>query len=102
MQKPTKAVRCTYLNGSAWCTEKKYMRRYKDTFDIFFGIEHRVTRETWRSNSTQNSSNDEGLQLTWRMITHENASSEDRNHTSGGVFVAIDREQLLQRRYAGL
>ena len=24
-------------------------------------------------------------------ITGERASSEDRNHTSGGVFVAVDR-----------
>ena len=45
MQKPSKAVRYTLLNGSAWGSDKKYMRRYKSTFDIFFGIEHRTTKE---------------------------------------------------------
>ena len=38
MQKPPKTVRCTLLTGSAWCTEKSFLRRYKGTFDIFFGI----------------------------------------------------------------
>ena len=33
------------LNGSAWSTEKKYMKRYKGMFDIFFGIEHRLRKE---------------------------------------------------------
>ena len=33
------------LNGSAWSTEMKYMDRYKGTFDIFFGIEHRMKKE---------------------------------------------------------
>ena len=45
MKKETKLLRCTLLNGSAWSTEKKYMRRYKGTFDIFFGIEHRLRKE---------------------------------------------------------
>ena len=38
IQKPAKAVRCTLLNGSAWCTEKKYMRRYRGAFDIILGV----------------------------------------------------------------
>ena len=33
------------LNGSAWSTEKKYMRRYKGAFDIFFGIELGLRKE---------------------------------------------------------
>ena len=33
------------LNGSTWSTEKEYMRRYKGTFDIFFGIENRLRKE---------------------------------------------------------
>ena len=45
MRKEEKRFRCTLLNGSAWSTEKKYMRRYKGTFDIFFGIEHRLRKE---------------------------------------------------------
>ena len=32
MQKESTMVRCTLLNGSAWSTEKKYMRRYKRYF----------------------------------------------------------------------
>ena len=45
MRKEEKRLRCTLLNGSAWSTEKKYMRRYKGTFDIIFGIEHRLRNE---------------------------------------------------------
>ena len=29
MKKEAKLLRCTLLTGSAWSTEKKYMRRYK-------------------------------------------------------------------------
>ena len=36
MRKEEKLLRCTLLSGSAWSTEKKYMRRYKGTFGIFF------------------------------------------------------------------
>ena len=45
MQKEAKNVRCTLLNGSAWSTERKYMRRYQGTFDIFIGAEHRREKE---------------------------------------------------------
>ena len=41
MRKEEKRWRCAFLNGSAWSTERKYMRRYKGTFDFFFGMEHR-------------------------------------------------------------
>ena len=37
MQKETRRV--------AWSTERKYVRRYKGTFDIFFGVEHRMRKE---------------------------------------------------------
>ena len=33
------------LNGSAWSTEKKYMRRYRGTFHIIFAVEHRMKKE---------------------------------------------------------
>ena len=33
------------LNGSTWSTEKKFLRRDKGTFGIFFGIEHRLRKE---------------------------------------------------------
>ena len=45
MKKEAKMLRCTLLNGSAWSTERKYMRRYKGRCDIFFGIEHRLRKE---------------------------------------------------------
>ena len=45
MRKEEKRFKCTLLNGSAWSTEKKYMRRYKGTFDIFFGIKLSLRKE---------------------------------------------------------
>ena len=45
MRKEEKRLRCALLNGSAWSPERKYMRRYKGTFDVFFGIEHRLRKE---------------------------------------------------------
>ena len=45
MQKEAKLLRCTLLNGSAWSTERKYLRRYKGKCDIFCGIEHRLRKE---------------------------------------------------------
>ena len=45
MRKEDKRLRCILLTGSAWNTEKKYMRRYKGTFVIFLGIEHRLRKE---------------------------------------------------------
>ena len=48
MRKEEKRLRYALQNGSAWSTEKKHMRRYKGTFDIFFGIEHRLRKEAER------------------------------------------------------
>ena len=45
MRKEEKRLKCTLQNGSAWSTEKKCMRRYKSTFGIFFGIEHRLRKD---------------------------------------------------------
>ena len=45
MQKTPRTVRCILLTGSAWCTERKYVRRYTGTFDIFFRSGHRMRRE---------------------------------------------------------
>ena len=45
MRKEEKRLKCTLLNGSAWSTEKKYIRRYRGTFDIFIGIEHISRKE---------------------------------------------------------
>ena len=45
MKKEARLLRCTLLNGSAWSTERKYMRRYKGKCDIFFGIERRLRKK---------------------------------------------------------
>ena len=46
MQKEAKKKQgATLSNGSAWNAERKYMRRYKGTFDIIFGVEHRMKKE---------------------------------------------------------
>ena len=70
--------------------EEVHKKKYKGTFDIFFGIEHKMRKEeTWEQ------FNKEAMQG-WRFaadgarITDEKACSENRKHTSGGVFVAID------------
>ena len=66
------------------------MRRHRGKCEIFFGIEHRLEKEEMEEQF--NSEAKEG----WRFaadaarITDERASSEDRKHTSGGVFIAVD------------
>ena len=44
MREEENRLRYALLNGSAWSTEK-FLRSYKDTFDIFFGMEHRSRKE---------------------------------------------------------
>ena len=76
-------------NGSARSTERKYMRRYNEKCDIFFGIEHRLRKEEMEEQFNR-------ARGGWRFaadaarITDERASSEDRKHTLGGVFIAVD------------
>ena len=53
MKKEATLLRCTLLDGSAWSTEKKYMRRYKGKCDIFLGIEHRLRKEDMEEHSFQ-------------------------------------------------
>ena len=66
------------------------MRRYKGKCDIFFVTEHRSRKEEMEEQINRETK--EG----WRdaadaaRITDERASGEDRKHTSGGVFVAVD------------
>ena len=88
-QKESNMLRCTLLNGSAWSTEK-FLRRYKGTFDIFFGVEHRVRKEEMEETLNKEAKQDWRCAADSARITDEKASSEDRKHTSGGVFVAID------------
>ena len=88
-KKNVKKVRYTLLNGSPWCTKRKYMRRCWCTLDIFLGIEHRMKREEMEEQLNKKSSKDGGVPLT-RQGSPTSTGSEDCKHTSRGVFVAID------------
>ena len=90
MKKGAKLLRCTLLYGSAWSTERKYMRRYKGKCDIFFGLEHRLRKEETEEQFNKEAKEGWRFAGMQREITDETAGSEDRKHTSGGVFVAGD------------
>ena len=90
MKKEAKLLRCTLLNGSAWSTERKYMRRYKGKCDIFFRIEHRLRKEEMEEQFNREAKEGWRFAADAARITDERASSQDRTHKSGGVFVAID------------
>ena len=90
MKKEAKLLRCTLLNGSAWSTERKYMRRYKGKCDVFFGIEHRLRKEEMEEQFNEEAKEGWRFAASAARITEETAGDEDRKHTSGGVFVAID------------
>ena len=90
MRKEEKRLRCTLPNGSAWSTEKKYMRRFKGTCDVFFGIEHRLTKEEMEEQLNKEATEGWRFATSAARITEEKAGDEDRKHTSGGVLVAID------------
>ena len=90
MRKEEKRLKCTLLNGSAWSTKKKYMRRYKGTFDIFFGIEHRSRMVEMEEQFNKEAKEGWRLAASAARITEETAEDDDRKHTSGGVLVAID------------
>ena len=90
MKKEAGRLWCTLLNGLVWSTEKKYLKRYKGKCETFFGIEHRPRKEDMEEEFNREAK--EGLRFAAdaARITDERASSEDRKHTSGGVFVAVD------------
>ena len=90
MKNEARVSRCTLLNGSAWSTERKYMRRCKGKCAIFFGTEHRMRKEEMEEQFNREAK--QGWRCCSRYrITDATASSEDRKHTSGGVFVAVER-----------
>ena len=88
--KNEETLRCTLLNGSAWSTEGKYMRRYKGKCDILFGIEHRLRKEEMEEQNNREAKEGWRFAADAARITDEIASSDDRKHTSGGVFSAVD------------
>ena len=66
------------------------MRRYRGTFDVFFGIVHRLRKEEMEEQFNREAKEGWRFAASEARITDERASSDDRTHTSGGVFVAID------------
>ena len=92
MRKEEKRLKCTLLNGSAWSTEKKYMRRYKGTFDIIFGMNTGRGRMKWRGSCIKRPTERWRFAANAARITDETTSSEDGKHTSGGVVVAVDSD----------
>ena len=86
MRKEEKNLRCALLNGSAWSTERKYTIRYKGTFDVFFGMEHRLRKEEMEEQFNREAKEGWRFAADAARITDERASSEDRTHTSGGVL----------------
>ena len=87
MRKEEKRLRCALLCGSAWSTEKKYVRRYRGTFDIFFGIEHRLRKEEMEEQFNKEAKERWRFAASAARITEETAGNEDRK---GGDVVAID------------
>ena len=85
MQKDSKTVWCTLLNGSVWCTERKHTRRYTGTFDIFFGTEHRMRKEEMEEQVNKEAKQGWRFAVDAARITDESASNLDRKHTSGRV-----------------
>ena len=74
---------CSLLDGSAWST-------YKGTFESFFGVEHRMVKEDMLEQFNKEAKQGWRLAVDAARVTDEKASSEDREHTSGGLFVGID------------
>ena len=66
------------------------MRRYKGKCDIFFGIEHRLRREEMEDQFNREAKEGWRFAADAARIADERASSEDRGHTAGGVFITVD------------
>ena len=90
MKKEAKTYGCTLLDGSAWSTEKMYMRRYKGKCDVFFGIAHRLKKEEMEEQFNREAREGWRYAADAARITDETAGREDRKHTSGGLVVVID------------
>ena len=106
-----KTMRCTLLNGSAWCTERKQMQRYRGTFDIFFGTEHKMRREEMEVQFIKEAKHGWRFEADAARITDENAGSNlraviDEEGAVSSIQVNAGRIAQLrgkcQRRYAGI
>ena len=86
-KKEAMLLRCTLLNGSVWSTERKYMRRYKGKCDIFFGMERRLVREEMEEQFDKEAKEGWRFAADAARITNERAGTEEKKHTSGGLFL---------------
>ena len=66
------------------------MSRYNGKYANFFWIEHRLRKEDMKEQYNREAKEGWRFAADAARITDEKASSEDRKHTSGGVFVAVD------------
>ena len=66
------------------------MRRYNGKCDVFLGIEHRLRKEEMEEQFNKEAKEGWRFAVNAARITDENTGTEDREHTSGGVFVAVD------------
>ena len=87
--KKVRVSRCTLLKGSTWSSEKKVLGKTKESATSFF-VEHRLRKEDIEEQFDREAKEGWRLAANAARITDERASSEDRQHTSGGVFVAVD------------
>ena len=63
---------------------------YKGTFDVFFGTEHGRRKAEMEEQFNKETKQGWRFAADSARISDENAGSEDRKHTSGGVVAAID------------
>ena len=57
------------------------MRRYKGTFDIFFGIEHRLRKEEMEEQFNKKTKEGWRFAASAARVTEETTGDEDRKHT---------------------
>ena len=62
----------------------------KGKCDIFFGIEHRLRKKEMEDQFNKEAKEGWRFAANAARITDEPTGSEDRRHTSGGVFLAVD------------
>ena len=66
------------------------MRRYKGTFDVFFGIKHRLRKQQMEEQFNREAKEGWRFATSAASISEEMAGDDDRKHTSVALFVAID------------
>ena len=72
---PSETARLTLLNASTWSTEKKYMRRYKGTFHILFGCEHRMKEDEMEEQFNKETNQECSLAADAARVTEDSAGT---------------------------